>query len=138
MSTGAATEVVGVPKASSFDELLTTMTDELPSSLPEPLLTSADFRRKLTTGDFVRLYDLGFLAEADLLLVIEVMDSSAHLDRQVKLPLDASARIPETWLIDIPSLLIMRPGESIAPESFADIVLSVSRIFGMPASESES
>jgi Uma2 family endonuclease len=37
----------------------------------------------------------------DLLLVIEVADSSADYDRSVKLPLYATAGIPETWIIDV-------------------------------------
>lgn len=36
---------------------------------------------------------------SDVLLVIEVADTSAHYDRNVKLPLYARAGIPEAWLI---------------------------------------
>lgn len=37
----------------------------------------------------------------DVLLVIEVADSSQHYDRHTKLPLYAKHRIPEVWLIDV-------------------------------------
>ena len=37
----------------------------------------------------------------DVLLLIEVSDSTLYLDRKVKLPLYASARIPEVWIIDV-------------------------------------
>ena len=37
----------------------------------------------------------------DLLLVIEVGDSSTEYDRTIKLPLYAAAEIPEYWLIDV-------------------------------------
>jgi Uma2 family endonuclease len=38
----------------------------------------------------------------DVLLLIEVTDTSAHYDRSVKIPLYARYRIPEVWLIDLP------------------------------------
>ena len=37
----------------------------------------------------------------DVLLVIEVSDSSVRYDRRVKLPLYARSAIPETWLVDL-------------------------------------
>lgn len=37
----------------------------------------------------------------DVLLVIEVSDTSAEYDVEVKLPLYARAGIPETWLVDL-------------------------------------
>jgi Uma2 family endonuclease len=38
----------------------------------------------------------------DVLLVIEIADTSANYDRSVKLPLYARAGIPESWLIVLP------------------------------------
>lgn len=40
----------------------------------------------------------------DVLLVIEIADSSVRYDRERKLPLYARFGIPEAWLIDIPTL----------------------------------
>jgi len=37
----------------------------------------------------------------DILLVIEVADTSAEYDRSVRLPLYAQAGIPESWLVDL-------------------------------------
>ena len=37
----------------------------------------------------------------DVLLLIEVSDSSAAFDREVKLPLYAQAGIPEYWIVDL-------------------------------------
>jgi Uma2 family endonuclease len=37
----------------------------------------------------------------DILLVIEVADTSLESDREVKLPLYAGAGIPEAWLVDL-------------------------------------
>ncbi|HEY3137418.1 MAG TPA: Uma2 family endonuclease [Blastocatellia bacterium] len=39
---------------------------------------------------------------ADVLLIIEVADTSAEYDRSLKLPLYARAGIPETWLMVLP------------------------------------
>ena len=38
----------------------------------------------------------------DVLLVIEVSDSTLELDRKVKMPLYAGAGIPEAWLVNLP------------------------------------
>jgi len=37
----------------------------------------------------------------DILLIIDVMDSSTSYDRSLKLPAYANARIPEVWLVDL-------------------------------------
>ncbi|WP_218081769.1 Uma2 family endonuclease [Anthocerotibacter panamensis] len=37
----------------------------------------------------------------DILLLIEVADSSLDYDRDVKIPLYAQAQIPEVWLVDV-------------------------------------
>ncbi|NEX15234.1 MAG: Uma2 family endonuclease [Halochromatium sp.] len=42
----------------------------------------------------------------DVLLVIEIADSSVRYDRECKLPLYARFGIPEAWLIDIPARAI--------------------------------
>ena len=43
---------------------------------------------------------------ADVLLVIEVAETSVNADRDVKLPLYARAGIPETWLVDLANEVI--------------------------------
>lgn len=39
---------------------------------------------------------------SDVLVLIEVADTSAHYDRTVKIPLYAHHGIPEVWLLDLP------------------------------------
>lgn len=48
---------------------------------------------------------------ADILLLIEVADSTLAFDRDVKLPLYARLGIAETWLIDIPNRQCLRYSE---------------------------
>jgi Uma2 family endonuclease len=43
---------------------------------------------------------------ADVLLIIEVADTSVEFDRRVKLPLYARAGIPETWVMVLPKDVI--------------------------------
>lgn len=42
----------------------------------------------------------------DTLLVIEVADSGARYDREVKLPLYARGRVPEVWIVDLEARLL--------------------------------
>ena len=82
---------------------------------------------------------------ADVLLVIEVADTSLRYDRTVKLRLYARAGIPEYWIVDAntetleiyrsPSggryadLLRPSPNERVAPLAFPDAALPVASIF---------
>ena len=83
---------------------------------------------------------------ADVLLVIEVADTSVEYDRNVKLPLYARAGIPETWLIILPKDLIevhcepkngkyqkvqrLKRGKSLASLKLPELKLSVDDILG--------
>ena len=78
---------------------------------------------------------------ADILLVIEVSDTSLNYDRNVKVPLYAGAGIVETWLVNLESdyievyrqpspegyqqSVIFRRGDKIAPVSRPDLELNV-------------
>jgi Uma2 family endonuclease len=82
----------------------------------------------------------------DVLLVVEVSDSSIARDRNVKIPLYAEAGVPESWLVDLNSETIwvyrrpspegyrdVRPcrrGESISPEAFPETSFAVDEILG--------
>ena len=46
-------------------------------------------------------YSTAHPAAGDVLLAIEVADTSASYDREVKVPLYAQAGLPEVWLIDL-------------------------------------
>ena len=57
---------------------------------------------------------------ADVLLIVEVADSTQRLDRRVKVPLYARHGIPEVWVIDLENALVhlhRRPGGG----AYADI-----------------
>jgi Uma2 family endonuclease len=47
-------------------------------------------------------YADGLPGPEDVLLIVEVSDSTVATDRRVKLPLYAAAGIPEAWLVNIP------------------------------------
>lgn len=49
----------------------------------------------------------------DIILVIEVSDTTLSYDRNVKLPLYASGNIPEAWIIDLPGQAIERHSEPV-------------------------
>jgi Uma2 family endonuclease len=82
----------------------------------------------------------------DVLLVVEVAETSATYDREVKLPLYARAGIPEVWLIDLSEEGIeihrhplprgyqqvqhLRRGERLAPDALPDVSFAVEGILG--------
>lgn len=82
----------------------------------------------------------------DVLLVIEVADTTVEEDRARKIPLYARAGIRETWLVVLPDQVIevyrtptpegyrdiraLGRGQSLAPESFSDLTLTVDQILG--------
>jgi Uma2 family endonuclease len=82
----------------------------------------------------------------DVLLIIEVADTSVEYDRNVKLPLYAKAGIPETWLANIREdrieaysqpvngvysiVRIINRGEALSPEALPNLVLTAEEIFG--------
>jgi len=69
-------------------------------SEPEPDITVLRYR-----ADY---YADALSGPADVLLLIEVADSSLAIDRRVKLPLYARAGIPEVWIVDLDAGLIER------------------------------
>lgn len=64
-------------------------------SEPQPDVAVIRFRE-----DFYRDAHPG---PADVLLIVEVADTSADVDRGVKVPLYARAAIPEVWVVDLGS-----------------------------------
>jgi Uma2 family endonuclease len=89
---------------------------------------------------------------ADILLLVEVAETSARLDRRVKVPLYARAGIQELWLADLGRDLLtvyrdptpdgyrtsrtLRRGARIAPLAFPDRELLVADILGEAAPSS--
>ena len=62
-------------------------------SEPQPDIAVLNFR-----ADF---YAEGHPQPEDILLVVEVADSSVYKDRNVKIPMYGNAGIPEVWLVDL-------------------------------------
>ena len=91
-------------------------------------------------------YRNGHPAPGDVLLLIEVADTSVGYDRNAKLPVYARAGIPEVWIVNRPARRIesysdpsgsaystvrhFSPGETVAPQAFPDITLAVDQIIG--------
>ena len=83
---------------------------------------------------------------ADVLLVVEVADTSGDHDRSAKVPLYSRAGIPEVWLVDLSENLVemyaapqggsyrdfrqARPGESVTPRSLPDLTIPIDAVLG--------
>ena len=81
----------------------------------------------------------------DVLLLIEVSDTSLRRDRVIKLPLYAGAGIPEYWIVDVQGRELevhTRPsgsgygsvrtfcrGQSLSPLAFPDLRVAVDEVF---------
>ena len=82
----------------------------------------------------------------DVLLLIEVSDTSTDYDRGRKVPAYARSGIPEVWLVDVGArrievyrdprrdgyvdVRIAQPGDRITPQALPDVSLAVSDILG--------
>jgi len=89
-------------------------------------------------------YGGGHPGPADVLLLIEVSDTTVDYDRSAKLAAYAAAGIPEVWIASrrdrriesysdpagdaYATVRYYEPGESIAPQAFPDVVLQVDQI----------
>lgn len=104
-------------------------------SMPEPDLAVLRPRDDRYAG--------GLPEAADLLLIIEVADSSLRKDRTAKMPLYAMARIPELWIVDLTANAVdvhreprgnryasvtHRTDGSIAPLAFPELQLELAAI----------
>jgi Uma2 family endonuclease len=82
----------------------------------------------------------------EVLLLVEVAETSTEFDRQVKVPLYAQAGISEVWLVDLagecltvyvkPSARVYEQvqrferGETISPQALPELKLDVTKILG--------
>ncbi|HZQ34913.1 MAG TPA: Uma2 family endonuclease [Dehalococcoidia bacterium] len=94
------------------------------------------------------LYESGLPGPDDVLLLIEVADTSLAYDRDDKLPLYAAAGIIEVWIEDLPgdrlfvhrepqdgryrTALTLTRGDAITPLAFPELSLSLDDLLGMP------
>ena len=107
-------------------------------SQPQPDVTLLQPR-----SDF---YAEGHPQPEDILLLVEVADTSVDYDREVKVPLYAQAGIYEIWLVDLVGEYVevyrepapngygevqqRRRGEYISVQAFPDLDLSVNEVLG--------
>lgn len=107
-------------------------------SEPEPDVTLLKFRE-----DF---YAAGKATAEDVLLLVEVSDSTVRYDRGVKLRLYAEAKIVEVWLVNLPRQVLevysepengkyklvkkYEKTQTVAPKLLPEIKLKVSDIIG--------
>jgi Uma2 family endonuclease len=91
-------------------------------------------------------YASGHPGADDVLLLIEVADSTLRLDRRVKVPLYARAGIAEAWLLDLTTerlevfrdpaderyrdIVRLERGASLTPLAFPDLTLVVDDLLG--------
>lgn len=90
-------------------------------------------------------YSTGHPGPEDVLLLIEVSDTSVNSDRAVKLPLYARAGIREVWIVNLPAQSVevySEPAGSeyaatrvvgkdadLTPSAFGDVSLAASQVF---------
>jgi Uma2 family endonuclease len=88
---------------------------------------------------------------SDMLLIVEVSDTTLAYDRRIKLPLYAQAGIPEVWLVNIQQGVIelhaqpkdgvysrirrVRHGQKLAVPGFDKAYLNVDDVLGLPVGE---
>jgi len=106
-------------------------------SLPEPDIA-------IVQGP-LRAYARRHPEPGEIFLIIEVADSSLRKDRMLKLPLYATAGIPETWIVDLvhkqflvhrkpvagsyTDITVHQAGEVIAPLAFPEARIEIASLF---------
>ena len=106
----------------------------------EPLPDVALLRRR---DDF---YSEAHPGPADVLLLVEVSDTSTSYDREVKMPMYARHGIPEVWLVDIEAGLVevyagpaiegyqeisqVGRGGILSPQAFPGLDVAVEEVLG--------
>ena len=90
----------------------------------------------------------------DVLLLIEVSDSTLDYDREIKIPLYAESSIPELWLVNLPentievytqpengsfqNIEIRRRGETLQARTIENLSLAVNDILGAQITEANA
>jgi Uma2 family endonuclease len=90
-------------------------------------------------------YTTGSARPEDVLLLVEIADTSYRYDRRVKLPLYARAGVAEMWIVDLAHDVVelyrepsetgyvrssrVAPGGRVAPAALPDVVLDVDDAF---------
>ena len=114
-----------------------------PLRLDDETLTQPDVTLLRPRDDF---YSRQHRGPEDVLLLIEVSDTTLAYDRRVKADLYSAAGVLECWIINLPKRVIevyseprpdgyrtvtrYAPGETLSPLAFADVVLNVEDVLG--------
>ena len=109
-----------------------------PGAEPEP-----DIALLRPRQDFYRTAHPG---PDDVLLIVEVAETSLAYDRDVKVPMYAAAGIPEVWVVDVAGgrvlvfrepqadgfrqMTVVESGGVLTPTAFPDLVIRVDEILG--------
>lgn len=116
---------------------------QLPVAIPDFDEPEPDLAIVRPRGD---AYREGHPTPPDVLLLIEVSDSTLEFDRRVKIPLYARAGIPEAWLVELRNEAIerhtepspegyrsvrrFRRGETVTSAALPSLVLAVDEVLG--------
>lgn len=145
---------INVTHASTVSRLLSLLSNLLgrrvilsvqnPVELDDETLPQPDVALLQPRDDFYSKHHPG---PQDILLLIEVSDSTVPYDRRIKASLYSTAGVIEYWIVNLPerqievyreprpngyrTLTRYAPGETITPLAFADITVSVSDIIGL-------
>jgi Uma2 family endonuclease len=91
-------------------------------------------------------YEAGHPQPQDILLLVEVADTTVEFDREIKMPLYAKSGVREVWLVDLnqnaiavyrePSLSgygqvqELQRGQTLVIQAFSDVSLAVEEVLG--------
>ncbi|MBD1863795.1 MULTISPECIES: Uma2 family endonuclease [Trichocoleus] len=91
-------------------------------------------------------YEAGHPQPQDILLLVEVADTTVEFDREIKIPLYAKSGVREVWLVDLnqnaiaiyrePSLSVygqveeLRQGQELTVQAFTDGSFAVDEVLG--------
>ena len=114
-----------------------------PVRLAEDSEPQPDLTLLLRRTDF---YASAHPGPGDVLLLVEVSDTTLEYDRELKMPLYARHGVPEVWLVDLEAQVVevyrnpsadgyrevlqVERGQGLSPESLPDLKLVVEEILG--------
>ncbi len=126
----------------NLSERIATITVQQPVAIPPDSEPEPDLMLLKPRADF---YARRHIEPEDVLLLVEVSDTTLRLDRLVKLPIYANASIPEVWIVDLnggaieiyrdpspdvyASRSVAQRGATIAPNAFPSCRLDVADFF---------
>jgi len=131
-----------------LNHLLSRLVGDRAMISPQNPLRLSDFSEPLPDVMLLRprqdFYTSAHPGPGDVLLLVEVADSSVDYDRSVKVPLYTRHRVPEVWVIDLQRHLVeiysdpapdgyreirvARRGDRLTPFALPDVALSVDDI----------